>query len=96
MDGSVNAKLRKVIFWLHLTAGLVAGLVIAIMCFTGAALAFEKDIIAWAERDVRRVTPPSPGDTRPIRRDTRRPAPGTVRRRAPKLASEPVRPHRTR
>ncbi len=50
--------LRKTIFWLHLVAGLVAGLVIGIMSFTGAALAFEKDLVAWAERDAREVTPP--------------------------------------
>lgn len=50
--------LRKTIFWLHLIAGLVAGVVIGIMSFTGAALAFEKDLVAWAERDVRVVTPP--------------------------------------
>lgn len=51
---------RKSIFWLHLVAGLVAGLVIAIMCITGTALAFEKEIIAYTERDARRVTPPAP------------------------------------
>jgi len=50
--------LRKILFWLHLAAGLVAGLVIAVMCFTGATLAFETEITAWAERDVRRVEPP--------------------------------------
>lgn len=37
--------------------GLAAGLVIAIMCATGTLLAFEKEIIAWAERDVRKVIP---------------------------------------
>ena len=52
--------LRKAFFCLHLAAGLVAGLVIAVMCLTGAALAFEKQIIAWAERDARRVAPPAP------------------------------------
>lgn len=51
--------LRKIFFWLHLAAGLVAGLVIAVMCFTGATLAFETEITAWAERDVRRVEPPA-------------------------------------
>ncbi len=50
--------LRKIFFWLHLAAGLSAGLVIAIMSFTGAAIAFEKNLIAWAERDVRRIVPP--------------------------------------
>jgi len=46
---------RKVIFWIHLIAGVIAGISIFIMCLTGAALAFEKDIVAFAERDVRRV-----------------------------------------
>lgn len=52
-------SLRKAIFWLHLAAGLVAGLVIAVMSFTGAVLAFEHEIVEWAERDVRRVKPES-------------------------------------
>jgi uncharacterized iron-regulated membrane protein len=53
-------RFRKIIFWVHLTAGLVAGTAIGIMCFTGTALAFEKEIVAWAERDVRRVVAPAP------------------------------------
>lgn len=53
------SKLRPVLFWLHLVAGVVAGVIIAVMSFTGVALAFEKEIIAWAERDLRRVTPPA-------------------------------------
>lgn len=47
--------MRRVLFWFHLVAGLVAGLVIAILCFTGTALAFEKQLVAWAERDARLV-----------------------------------------
>ncbi len=47
--------LRKAIFWLHLVSGLAAGVLIAVMSFTGAALAFEKETIAWAERDARQV-----------------------------------------
>lgn len=42
---------------MHLVAGLVAGISIAIMCVTGVALAFEKQIVAWAERDVRLANP---------------------------------------
>ncbi|MCC6232767.1 MAG: PepSY domain-containing protein [Verrucomicrobiales bacterium] len=49
---------RKTLFWVHLVVGLAAGGVIAITVFTGACLAFEKQILAWAERDLRRVTPP--------------------------------------
>lgn len=50
---------RSVLFWMHLAAGLIAGLAIGIMCFTGTMLAFEQELVAWAERDARRVTPPS-------------------------------------
>ncbi len=51
---------RKTIFWLHLAAGLIAGLVIGMMSLTGAALAYEKELIAWSERDAQRVSS-SPG-----------------------------------
>jgi uncharacterized iron-regulated membrane protein len=51
--------LRKVLFWLHLVIGLLAGGTIAITAFTGASMAFEKQLIAWAERDLRRVDPPA-------------------------------------
>lgn len=47
--------IRKSLFWVHLAAGIAAALFIAIMCLTGTALAFEKQLVAWAERDVRRV-----------------------------------------
>ncbi|MFZ9748147.1 MAG: PepSY-associated TM helix domain-containing protein [Opitutaceae bacterium] len=56
--------LRKIIFWSHLVCGVAAGLMIGIMSFTGAALTFEKDIIAWAERDTRRVPAPAPAAVR--------------------------------
>ncbi len=61
MGGNVNRSLRKIIFWLHLLAGVIAGVVIFIMSVTGAALAFEKDLIAWAERDLRHVPLPATG-----------------------------------
>lgn len=46
---------RKVLFWLHLIAGMLGGIVIFIMCVTGAALSFEKNIIEYSERDQRVV-----------------------------------------
>ena len=52
-------KFRSIIFWLHLAAGVIAGSVIAIMSFTGVMLTFEKEIIAWSERDLRRAAPES-------------------------------------
>ncbi len=51
--------IRKTVFWLHLIAGVISGVAIAVMCFTGSVLAFEKELVAWAERDARRVTVPS-------------------------------------
>jgi uncharacterized iron-regulated membrane protein len=59
-------KLRSIIFWLHLVAGVVAGIVILVMCATGVVLAFEKEIIAWAERDVRRVEVPAGAPRLPL------------------------------
>jgi len=50
-------SIRKIIFWLHLVAGVVAGVVILIMSVTGAAIAFEKQTIAMAEGSARRVAP---------------------------------------
>src|SRR5215469_4574694 len=45
--------IRKFIFWCHLTVGSIAGLVILTMCVTGVLLAFERQIISFAERDFR-------------------------------------------
>ncbi|HEY8562764.1 MAG TPA: PepSY-associated TM helix domain-containing protein [Pyrinomonadaceae bacterium] len=50
---------RNVIFWLHLVSGVVGGIVIFIMCVTGALLSFEKDIAEFAERDQRYVAAPA-------------------------------------
>ena len=53
------SRLRSVLFWLHLAAGIVCGLIIAVLCLTGTALAFEKELTAWAERDARRISVPA-------------------------------------
>jgi uncharacterized iron-regulated membrane protein len=47
--------IRKIFFWLHLAAGIVAGSVILAMCVTGAALGFEKQIVHWVQRHERTV-----------------------------------------
>jgi len=64
--------LRKIFFWLHLAIGVTAGLVIAIMAFTGTTLAFEKELVAWGERDVRRVVPPADAARLPLSEILRR------------------------
>jgi uncharacterized iron-regulated membrane protein len=43
-------QLRKIIFWLHLTAGVVAGVVIFIMSVTGVVLMYQKQLTEWADR----------------------------------------------
>jgi uncharacterized iron-regulated membrane protein len=52
-------KLRQIIFWMHLTSGVTAGIFIFIMCVTGALLSFESNIIEFAERDMRHIPPPA-------------------------------------
>jgi uncharacterized iron-regulated membrane protein len=44
---------RRALFWLHLAAGSVAGIVILIMSVTGVLLAYERQITNWANRDYR-------------------------------------------
>jgi uncharacterized iron-regulated membrane protein len=48
---------RAVIFWLHLGAGIAAGLVILVMSATGAILAFKPQIVNRIDRSVRFVAP---------------------------------------
>ncbi len=50
---------RRVVFWMHLIAGLVASLFIAVMSLTGIAIAFETEILAYLDRDVARVEQPA-------------------------------------
>ena len=42
--------LHKIIFWSHLLAGVIAGLVIFIMSFTGVVLMYEPQISDYSER----------------------------------------------
>jgi uncharacterized iron-regulated membrane protein len=51
--------LRKAVFWLHLLTGTIAGAVILVMAATGALLAFEPQLVEWAERELRIVPSPA-------------------------------------
>ncbi len=42
-------RLRSLLFWLHLTCGVVAGVVILIMSVTGVLLTYQRQITAWAD-----------------------------------------------
>ena len=59
-------RLRTVFFWLHLTAGLLAGVVVLIMSATGVLLAFEKQVVYWADTRHISVTPPPSATPMPI------------------------------
>jgi len=50
---------RKITFWLHLIAGVFAGIFIFIMCVTGALLSFEPNILESAEKNMRVVEVPA-------------------------------------
>jgi uncharacterized iron-regulated membrane protein len=54
---------RRILFWIHLIAGSVAGLVILLMSVTGLLLAYERQINNWAIRDYH-STPAVPGQAR--------------------------------
>ena len=55
---------RTVLFWLHLTAGVVAGAIILLMSATGVALTYERQINEWSTSHLKSI-PPSPG-ARPL------------------------------
>jgi uncharacterized iron-regulated membrane protein len=55
--------LRRLLFWIHLIAGSVAGLVILLMSITGVLLAYERQINNWSIRDYH-STPAVPGQVR--------------------------------
>lgn len=55
MGGNV---IRNIIFWSHLVVAVVAGIMIFLMAVTGTLLAFEPQMVGYAERKVRYVTQP--------------------------------------
>ena len=57
-------RLRTILFSTHLTAGLVAGIVILIMSVTGTLLTFQQSVLKTVERSQRYVEPPEPGASR--------------------------------
>ena len=51
-------KLRTLLFWPHLVAGVLAGAVILLMSITGVVLMYERQMVAWADSAFR-STPPT-------------------------------------
>src|SRR5712671_24494 len=73
--GVMMRRIRTLLFWVHLSMGATAGLVILVMSSTGAALALKPQILSLVERDVRFVAPAgdrlSPGAIVSIAREQR-------------------------
>jgi uncharacterized iron-regulated membrane protein len=57
---------RKTSFWLHLSAGITAGVFIFIMAATGVVLSFERQIIEFIDWDIRFVSVPNNSQPRPV------------------------------
>ncbi|MCA1634114.1 MAG: PepSY domain-containing protein [Acidobacteria bacterium] len=57
-------RIRRIIFWCHLTAGVFAGIVILVMSVTGVLLAYERQITYWADTRGYNVARPSPSSGR--------------------------------
>jgi uncharacterized iron-regulated membrane protein len=55
---------RTILFWLHLSAGAVAGLVILIMSVTGVLLTYERQMAEWADLRSSPIVRPARGAQR--------------------------------
>lgn len=56
--------MRKIFFWMHLSAGVLAGIVIFIMSVTGVLLMYEKQMISWF--DLRNLPPMQGANRLPV------------------------------
>jgi uncharacterized iron-regulated membrane protein len=54
-------SLRSVLFWVHLTCGAVAGVIILLMSVTGVLLTYQRQMTAWFDMRSYRSARPSPG-----------------------------------
>ena len=54
----MSSRIRTIVFWLHLAAGLMVGAVVLVMSVTGVLLMYEQQIIDWADRGYHSAPPP--------------------------------------
>jgi uncharacterized iron-regulated membrane protein len=59
-------KLRTLLFWPHLIAGVLAGAVILVMSVTGVLLTYERQLVEWSNRDFRSVPPSGAAARMPV------------------------------
>jgi len=48
---------RKLVFWIHLAIGCLAGAIILIMSVTGVLLMYQRQVTNWFDRDLRAASP---------------------------------------
>jgi uncharacterized iron-regulated membrane protein len=53
-------NLRKIVFWIHLSAGVAAGSIVLLMSVTGVILTYERQVKEWSNRSYR-ATDLAPG-----------------------------------
>jgi uncharacterized iron-regulated membrane protein len=56
-------KAREFLFWCHLVAGIVAGVIVFVMSATGVLLTYEKQMESWADERAAKIEP-APGATK--------------------------------
>ncbi len=62
-------QLRRIIFWCHLLTGVVVSLIVLLMSVTGVLLTYERQIVAWADRNACRMPAP-PADAQRLSIET--------------------------
>src|SRR5262245_48466880 len=62
------SSLRTVLFWSHLAAGVIAGVVIFIMSVTGVLLTYERQLVDWSDRGFRSQPPAGAASRLPVER----------------------------
>ncbi len=60
---SIDMKIRTCLFWAHLLIGSVFGCFLFVIAATGAMLAYQREVLTWADRSVA-VKPPGDGAQR--------------------------------
>jgi uncharacterized iron-regulated membrane protein len=59
-------KLRTLLFWPHLVAGITAGVVILVMSVSGVLLTYERQLIAWSDSQYRSRVPTQGASRLPV------------------------------
>jgi uncharacterized iron-regulated membrane protein len=59
-------KLRTLLFWPHLVAGVLAGALILLMSVTGVLLTYERQLVEWSNSDLRSNVSPSSSARLPL------------------------------